>query len=45
MVSRGQNDASLGRLDDLLSLIVAKTVQAVDAIGDIWNTIALKQQL
>lgn len=45
VVTRGQNDASLGRLDDLLSLVVAKTVQAVDAIGDIWNTIALKQQL
>lgn len=45
VVSRGQNDASLGRLDDLLSLIVAETVQAVDAIRDIWNMIALKQQL
>lgn len=28
-----------------MSIIVAKTVQAVDAIGDIWNVIALKQQL
>lgn len=45
MVSRGQNNASLGRLVGLTSIIVPKIVQAVDAIGDIWNMIALKQQL
>lgn len=45
MVPRGQNDASLGRLDALRSVIAAKTVQAVDAIGDVRNMVALKQQL
>lgn len=45
MVSGGENDASVWRLEVLLSIIVAKTIQAVDAIRDIWNMIALKQQL
>ena len=45
MVSGGQNDTSLEMLGGLLSIIVPKAVQAVDAIGDIWNMITLKQQL
>lgn len=45
VVSRGQNDASVWRLEVPLSVIVVETVQAVHAIGDIRDVIALEQQL
>lgn len=45
MAAGGENDASVWRREVLLSIIVAETVQAVDAIRDIRNAIALKQQL
>lgn len=45
VVSWGQNDASVWRLEVPLSVIVVETVQAVHAIGDIRDVIALEQQL
>ena len=45
VVSRGQNNASVWRLEVPLTVIVVETVQAVHTVGDIRDMVALKQQL
>lgn len=45
MVPRGQNDARVQRLQLPLSVVVVKAVQAVYAVGDVRDVVALEQQL
>ena len=45
VVPWGQNDAGVWRLEVPLRVVVVETVQAVYAVGDMWDAVALKQQL
>lgn len=45
VVSRGEDDAGMWRLEIPLSVVVVETVQAVHTIGDVRDVVALKQQL
>lgn len=45
VVSWGQDDAGVWRLEVPLSVIVVETVQAVDTVGNVRDAVALKQQL
>lgn len=43
LVSWRQNDASLSWR--IVSIIVIEAVQAINAVGDVWDVVALKQHL